>query len=186
MQAPLLFGVDPDETWKYVTEACRAAKLTGPRFILKAPRLALATKRSALLIQRLRRVEEIAPGTLAALRELSGDDGKIKADATPEEIATFAEANAAWGPAWAAASAEVAEELAAVEAQILSESLTGWEDLTTRTGKPLDFAAMKGRLEEVLPSPQLREELAAAICKGATLSDEDAEGLPSSQVSSAA
>lgn len=181
MQAPLLFGVDPDETWKYITKAIREAGLTLPSFTLKAPRLALSTKRSSLLVARFKRVEELAPGVIAILRDLTDKDGKIKDGATPEELTAFSEANAAWGPAWAAATAEIAEDLAAVELEILTESLVGWDGLTTRTGKALDFAAMKPRLVEVLPDSTLREELVQAICAGATLSEEDASGLPSSQ-----
>lgn len=179
MQAPLLFGVDPDETWVYITEGIRSAGQSLPSFILKAPRLALATKRTALLVRRLQRIEELVPGVIDTVGRLSDKDGKPKADATPEELAALAEANAAWGPAWTAASAEIREELAAVELEILNESLAGWNELTTRTGKILDFAAMKSRLVEVLPDHRLREELVQAICAGATLSAEDSEGLPS-------
>lgn len=180
MQAPLLFGVDPDETWRYIPAVVRKAGATAPAFVLKAPPLALATKKRELEQRRFLRINEIAPDVATVLISLE-KNGKILDDATEEQKVEFIEAGRAWDAAFREASAEIAEEMGAIDEKILQSCVAGWDSLPSASGRMLDFDALKGRILEVVRDPDLRAELVTASCAGAGVSREDAEGLPSSQ-----
>lgn len=180
MQAPLLFGVDPNETWRYVPAVVRKAGATAPAFILKAPSLALSAKRRELEQKRFLRIQEIAPGVAATLLALE-KDGKILDEVTEEQKVEFVEAGKAWDSAYATATSEIKEDLSAVDEAILQACIAGWDALPSASGRILEFEALKGQILEVIRDPDLRAELVTAACAGAFLSKGDAEGLPSSQ-----
>ena len=177
MTAPILFGIDPDETWRYIPKAVQAAGLTLPAFTLKAPSLALATKRDALLAKIRKAAREDAAEALETIYRLGKTDA-----AESEELA---KARSAWLAAWVKAAAAHAEEDAELTARFFAECLVGWEGLSTAAGKALEFANYKGRLLEVIRGP-LVEELVDAMAAGADLTQEEAVGLPSEQGSQSA
>lgn len=186
-KTPILFGVDPDEVWRYVPEAARPAKL--PAFLLKAPSLAVTVKRDELLVERRNRTIEIVPGVLDEIREIAGEEWSIKkpaADVSDEEKTDYIERcgrfeslSARWYKAFADSSADFREREDEIELRILAESVTGWEGLQSASGKAISFETAKGRLGEVLRG-KLRDEVIAAALAGTFVSEDDAEGLHSS------
>lgn len=176
--APILFGVDPDETWSYTPKAVRGTSQK-TTFLLKPPRLALAVKREELSEAIAAKARAASPGAAESVLALSGKDGKALPDLTDEQKRERVEANVRWLDAWKTAEKDHADAIKASDEAILSECVVGWSDLPGPTGKPLDFAVLGPRLLEVLRGP-IRAELVAAALKGASLSREDAEGLASS------
>lgn len=177
MQAPLLFGVDPDETWRYVPAVVAAAGAKVPAFILKAPRMALAAKRRELEQKRFFEIDRIDPGVAADIiaQEEAFSAGLLSAEGQQEYVAT----GIRWDKAYKAATTLIKDDMDANDLAIFCECIDGWDGLTSSTGVALDFAKLKGRLPEVIRDEALRAELVRAACAGASLSKDDAEGLPS-------
>jgi hypothetical protein len=177
MQAPLLFGVDPDETWRYVPAVVAAAGAKVPAFILKAPRMALAAKRREIEQKRFFEIDRLDPGVAADIiaMEEAFLAGKLSEEGQQEYVAT----GVRWDKAYKAATATIKEDMETSDLAILCECIAGWEGLTSAIGAPLDFDKLKSRLPEVIRDESLRAELVRAACAGATLSKDDAEGLPS-------
>lgn len=194
MTAPLLFGIDPDETWDFVPKAARDAGLSAPVFVLRCPTLATSIKREQFLAmvtkeaivssgdaldiyRRLGHLNDEAPKdaeTLAAWKAENADNLKSLADATTR-----------WLRAWNEATAAHAEEEMTISAKYLSEGILEWRELVSSTGRVIDFSANKGRILEVLRGP-IVSELCEALALGAQPTKEEQVGLPSTQVSSAA
>ncbi len=177
MQAPLLFGVDPDETWRYVPAVVAAAGAKVPAFILKAPSLALATKRRQIEQKRFFEIDRLDPGVAAEIIAL--DDAFRAGTLSEEENAAYVLAGQRWDKAHRAATDALCGEIAENDMAIFCEVLAGWEGLTSSSGKTLDFDSLKHRLPDVIRDESLRSELVRAACAGATLSKDDAEGLHS-------
>jgi hypothetical protein len=180
---PLLFGVDPDETWDYIPEAAREAKLSLPSFTLRAPSLSLATKRASLLSKKRAAIRTEVPGVAEELSELFGDKWTKPADDAAADLkAKFLELVGVWGKAWGKVTKDLEPEQTAIDAEYLSTCVAGWNGLQSRTEKDLDFGRLKDRIPEVLRG-SLREEIIGAIDRGATLTLEENEGLPSTPAS---
>lgn len=192
---PLLFGVDPDETWRYVPKAARAAKLVLPAVTLRAPSLAAAVEREALAAERRRATIALDPNVLNELDALTGGTYKIEpppTEETEETLKAYVEkvrAFALLNLRWAEASEKVAPEFKArqdaSDLRILNESIAGWEGLPTASGRLIEFEKAKGRIGEVFRGA-LRDELVEAAMAGTFVSEEDAVGLQSSPASQAA
>ena len=188
MKTPILFGVDPDEIWRFVPKAAREAGEKLPIFRLKAPSLAATVLREDLATERRKETNENAPGIMEELRELTGGTFKVESlgdGATDEEkaartvkVAEFIRLNLIWNAAWSALEIKYRDRQEQSDVRILRESVDGWEGLPTGSGKVLDFAKVKDRIGEVLRG-DLREEIIEAALAGTTVSDEDAEGLVS-------
>lgn len=192
---PLLFGIDPDETWDYVPKDCRAAKMTEPVFILRPASLATSIKREALIAEITKEVRAAVPDAIETLRDYEKAGGKLAPlpeGATDAEKAEYAEKKEAikkaledWAAAWADAVTDRAAEEQAITEKYLSEGVAGWRGLPSPSGKMIDFEANKGRLTEVLRG-KIASEICEAIAAGATLSHEEQVGLPLSQESQSA
>ena len=186
-KAPILFGVDPDEIWRYVPKAARPGKV--PAFLLKAPSLAVTVKRDELFATRRNQTVEACPGvldeimtvtdrkwTLAPLPEGSTDEEKAE---YTEKAKALESLLAKWNAAFAKVDIAFHEQEEEIELRILAESVSGWEGLQSASGKTIAFDAAKGRLGEVLRGV-LRAEVIDAALAGTFVAEEDAEGLLSS------
>ena len=186
-KAPILFGVDPDEIWRYVPKAARPGKF--PAFLLKAPSLAVTVKRDELFATRRNKTVEAAPGVLDEIMDLTGRKWSLDPlpdNATDEERAEYTEKKTSlealltkWNAAFAKVDADFHEQDEEIELRILAESVSGWEGLQSASGKMIAFDAAKGRLGEVLRGA-LRAEVIEAALAGTFVSEDDAEGLLSS------
>jgi hypothetical protein len=179
---PLLFGIDPDETWEFVPEVARAAGQSKSSFSLKAPSLSLATKREHLLSTKAAEIRAAVPGLADQISEFFGKDWKLPADADESLKAQFIDLIGRWTRAWSDASKAHEKEEQAIDAEYLSTCVVGWDGLPSRSGKLLEFDRLKDRIPEVIRGA-LREEIIGAISKGATLTAEEHEGLPSTPAS---
>ena len=180
--APLLFGIDPDETWEFVPEIARESGLSRPSFSLKAPSLALATKREHLIAAKASEIRAAAPGLADELTEAFGTDWKLPADSSDEVKAQFVGLIGRWTAVWKTVSQAHEKEEEAVNADYLSTCIVGWDGLASKSGKALDFDRLKDRIPEVVRGG-LREDIIGAISKGAALTSDDHEGLPSTPAS---
>lgn len=186
---PLLFGVDPDEVWEFIPKAAREAKLDKPPvFRLQAPSLASTIKREELIRQRRAAALLLDPTALDDIAAITG--GKMTIDPLPEGASedaareyvetckAYLDANARWIKAWTDTHAAFQEREEASDNQILSESVKGWENLPTASGKLIAFESVKDRIGFVLRGP-LREEVVSAAVAGTFVAKGDAEGLQS-------
>lgn len=192
---PLLFGVDPDETWDYIPEEARKIGQKTPVIILKAPSLAAAVQREALVSERRKATLALDPAVLEEIKALTG--GKYELDPPPEglsdedaqayieKVTQYVALNARWAEAFAKTAPQFKEREEASDLRILSESIVGWHELLTASGKMIDFEKVKSRIGEVFRGA-LRRELIDAAMAGTSVSEQDAEGLQSSPASQAA
>lgn len=196
IQPPILFGVDPDEIWRFVPKAARDAKLEKPPvFHLRAPSLAATVKRDELIAEKRAAALLLDPTVLDEIGELTGgrfELAPLAEDADDEQAKAYIEtakaylaANARWIKAWNGVAAAFQEREEESDARILSESVATWENLPTASGKLIDFESVKGRLGFVLRG-SLREEVISAAVAGTFVAKVDAEGLQSSPASQAA
>lgn len=189
---PLLFGIDPDETWEYLPKAVRAAGATEPVFVLKSPSLAISIKREAFLSETTAAARAAAPDALQVLRSLNATGGKLEAlpeNATDAEKQEYSEKQESvkkalldWATAWGNAVSARSEEERAITEKFLSDGLVEWRSLSSSSGRVIDFAANKNRIMEVLRG-SIVSELCEAIAAGSTLSQEEQVGLLLSQES---
>lgn len=192
---PLLFGVDPDETWDYIPKAAKKAGLSLPCVILKAPSLAATVQRDELISEWRKAALALEPTVLDEIAALTGGKFKIaplKEDATEEEareyverVKEFSRLNLRWSEAHEKVSPQFREREEAINLRILSESITGWRGLQSASGKAIEFEKVAGRLGEVFRG-DLRDELIEAAVAGTFVSEADAVGLQSSPASQAA
>ena len=168
METPLLFGIDPDETWDFVPASVRGI-VNPPTFLLKAPSLSASIKRERFLARAAEAANAAEPE--AAKRIASGEE-------TDND-------RLAWLKAWEKFVQDHADEEAEITALYIREGVAGWRNLPSRTGRPIDYEANKGRILEVLRG-FIVTEICNAIAAGATLSNEEQVGLPSSQESQSA
>jgi len=192
---PLLFGIDPDETWEYLPKAVRAAGATEPVFVLKSPSLAISIKREAFLSEITASARAAAPEALQVLRSLNTTGGKLEPlpeNATDAEKQEYAEKQESvkkalldWATAWGDAVSSRADEERAITEKFLSDGIMEWRGLTSSSGRVIDFSANKNRITEVLRG-SIVSELCEAIAAGSTLSQEEQVGLPLSQESQSA
>ena len=186
---PILFGVDPDEIWKYIPAAAKEAGLSRPFFRLKAPSLAAVVKLENVRAEVLRLAKASEPTVLDEITAIVGV-GKwvlpeLPEGATDDERAEYSAKNSKlidlkvrWIQAVQAAETAKWEEKEDAETRILEESVSGWDGLQSGSGKLIDHGAAKGRMGEVLRG-DLRAELIRAALAGATVSEADAEDLQS-------
>jgi hypothetical protein len=154
-----------------------------PSFTLRAPSLSLATKRASLLSKKRAAIRTEVPGVAEELSELFGDKWTKPGDDAAADIkAKFLELVGVWGKAWGKVTNDIEPEQTAIDAEYLSTCVAGWNGLQSRTEKDLDFGRLKDRIPEVLRG-SLREEIIGAIDRGATLTLEENEGLPSTPAS---
>lgn len=176
---PILFGVDPDEIWRYIPKAVKEAGAKLPAFLLKAPRLSLVLKYEALMAEVRATAYEAAPGVVEVVLAYSDDKGQALPDLTEDQRKERTAASIAWKRAFDNADAKHADKLAEIQEEMLASCITGWDGLTSASGKAMEYDRLKDRICEVLRG-EIRGELVGAIMQGATVSDEDALGLPSS------
>jgi hypothetical protein len=180
--APLLFGIDPDETWEFVPEVARAAGQSKPSFSLKAPPLSLATKREHLLSTKAAEIRAAVPGLADQISELFGKDWKLPEGADESLKAQFVDLVGRWTRAWNDASTAHEKEEQAIDSEYLSTCVVSWDGFASKSSKLLEFDRLKDRIPEVIRGT-LREDIIGAISKGAVLTSEDHEGLPSTPAS---
>lgn len=194
-ETPLLFGVDPDEVWEYIPEDARKIGQKTPVILLKAPSLSTAVQHEALDSERRKATLALDPTVLAEIEALTDRKYKIdplpagssdeKAQAYIEKVRQFVALNARWSEAYAKTAPQFKEREEVIDLRILSESIAGWRELPTASGKMIDFEKVKSRIGEVLRGA-LRRELIDAAMAGTSVSEQDAEGLQSSPASQAA
>lgn len=178
-KTPLLFGVDPDETWGYIPEVAREAGLKSPVFTLKAPSLALATKRQSLLSKKRSALYAEIPDVIDELTNLFGEKWEKPGDEADASLREKYQAlNKRWSVTWEKITKDLEAEAEVIESEYLSTCVAKWTGLPSKSGKDLDFERLKDRIPEVIRG-SLREEIIGAIERGATLTSEELEGLPS-------
>ena len=182
-EAPLLFGIDPDETWEYVLKGQRESKDPAV-FTLKAPTMATAAKREDFLSRMATLANKECPEAVKIARDNDGISAPGP-DASKEDIAKYKRVEAAtkaWLTAWGKMVQDNASEERAISRLILLEGVAGWKGLKTQSGKPISYEKNKGRVHEVLRGA-IAAEICNAISQGASLSEEEKVGLPSPQES---